>query len=1250
MPSDYPLEQLGPEDFQRLCQALLLADYPGLQALPVAMPDGGRDAFAWIIEGLRRTTHVFQVKFHRKPLSVQDPHKWLLAVVEEEATKVATLVREARASEYTLLTNVPGTSHLGGGSIDRAQAAMNAALGIPARCWWRDDVVRRLDALPALRWAFPQLLTGADVLRQVVEAGLGEHRDRRMAALRAFLAKQHDDDLHVRFRQVELEIPLLELFIDVPTRLVTSAKRRRDRLKEQMAERAFFAHLALGDRAPLVALGEGEEFLISPDFYGYSLHRDAELAIGAATALLDPNFQSLVPLVVMEGAPGQGKSTLVQYICQVHRMRLLSKSMNGVAAAHRDGATRLPFKVELRDYAQWFRKENPFLPGEPVPGSWSPSIESFVAAQIEHHSGGIEFSVADLASVLGLSAAFLVLDGLDEVPDIPTRRHVVEELTKGVQRMSEVGQSLQVVVTSRPAAFANSPGFSPAMFRYFELNSITPELITEYAERWLKARHLHPAAAADVRRTLKTKLDQPHMRDLARNPMQLAILLSLIHTRGASLPDKRTALYDAYVDTFFSREAEKSPVVRENRDLLIDIHRYLAWLLHAEAEAEGSDGRITDHRLREVVSTYLAAEGHDAALGEDIFNGMVQRVVALVARIEGTYEFEVQPLREYFAARHLYDTAPYAPPGSDTRGSLPDRFDAVIRDRYWLNVARFLAGCFSKGELASLVESIRGLAESDGYDVTAYPRQVARMLLSDWVFTQAPRLIESVVAVMVDELGLQVLPGSPSTRRRTESNLSLPARSGREGVFERCMRVLDDKRNWNFAIQVALMAKANADRDDAYRQWWEKVSAVEGDERTRWVGYGLQLGVLHRSSDSDLDELLSDDPVNVSRLSHMMRAGHTDYCERDQTRAVALINGLLERRVFLGFPESRRVSPITGLGRALAQDRHLVFASRGRLEVMPPLYDEPSATAAARRVVEELGDLWPLPSEAWLSSVDPWDRIVETGRAEFGDGRAWVHLANCAADTQASTSPPSGAEILFDHDVALCQRARYARQRAGSHGWWERTLAAARQGFEVHLALALAFSWLGPKTMVRLLEGLNSRVNALSDAEFGQLFQAIQGVKGPFASARRTLRDVPSMSVDLSPRTATLLAERVGWEARRELHRRYVKSYEGRSRPIVEYRVQEELTLEALAAADSASVLRLARRAAAVGAWVPQPSSEARAMRRMPLETAREILARPSEYPLDLVLLAEIRADVVVTSSVRPIAAVATDEGWFDVP
>ena len=53
---------------------------------------------------------------------------------------------------------------------------------------------------------------------------------------------------------------------------------------------------------------------------------DEGTASGTATLLLSESGGGRLNQVVIEGAPGQGKSTLVQYLCQVHRMRLLENA------------------------------------------------------------------------------------------------------------------------------------------------------------------------------------------------------------------------------------------------------------------------------------------------------------------------------------------------------------------------------------------------------------------------------------------------------------------------------------------------------------------------------------------------------------------------------------------------------------------------------------------------------------------------------------------------------------------------------------------------------------------------------------------------------------------------------------------------------------------------------------------------------------------------------------------------------------
>jgi hypothetical protein len=139
---------------------------------------------------------------------------------------------------------------------------------------------------------------------------------------------------------------------------------------------------------------------------------------------------------VLEGAPGQGKSTITQYICQVNRLKLLShQDIAKLPDKHRDAPLRIPFRIDLRDFASWLSGKNPFAQDEQSPAVSTGSLESFIAAQVTHSSGGQTFSASDLISIAKNGHISIVLDGFDEVADVPTRRRVVDEITKAAIRI-----------------------------------------------------------------------------------------------------------------------------------------------------------------------------------------------------------------------------------------------------------------------------------------------------------------------------------------------------------------------------------------------------------------------------------------------------------------------------------------------------------------------------------------------------------------------------------------------------------------------------------------------------------------------------------------------------------------------------------------------------------------------------------------------------------------------------------------------
>lgn len=1258
---NYPLENLGPERFQEFCQALLIRENPNVQCFPVAQPDGGRDAVSYIPSQNTGKFVIFQVKYCRRPLAESDPQKWLLAIMEEELPKVRALVPRG-AVQYYLIANIHGTAHPGTGSIDQLSERLRIDFSIPFMCWWRDDINRRLDNAWALKWAYPELMTGPDFLRAIAESGLTEHPERREAAIRAFLTQQYSTDEQVRFKQVELQNNLLDLFVDVPVAF-------REHPTEPRQLRLFQGIV----NSLLQSSPDSDEAADLGGQYEYRYHH--EPPVGAATLLLNRRFPSRFPHIVLEGAPGQGKSTIAQYVCQVHRMRLLNDdiALAKLPPDHRNNVlTRLPIKIDLRDFATWLAKQDPFTTDEKreAPIGWAKSLEAFIAAMIAFNSGGTHFTTDDLIAVLRISSVLIVFDGLDEVADIGRRQEVVEEIIRGIQRVEANAASVQTVVTSRPAAFANSPGMPSDKYPYFHLASLTRGLIDQYAERWLRARRIDSKESADFKKTLREKLEYPHLRDLARNPMQLAILLSLILTRGTSLPDKRTALYDSYIDLFFSRESEKSPVVREHRDLLIDIHRYLAWVLQSEAERGNSQGSVSQDRLQQILAGYLEVEGHDTKLAKELFTGMVERVVALVSRVEGTFEFEVQPLREYFAARFLYETAPYSPPGREQKGTKPDRFDALARNLYWTNVTRFYAGCFSKGELPALVERLEDLALEEGFKSTTHPRRLAATLLADWVFSQNPKSVGRVVNLILDGIGLRYLLASGIPERRIHglwNPFVLPSKCGREELVRKCFDVLANHPARDYGMEIVALLKANTTSvDESIRFWMER---ARSPLPYGWLEYGLHLGVLSRLPIDSLVKLVEAPESPRRPLKLLYRARRLDYLERDEEYFEASVVAVLNRDIF---PQQQRrmESALDALTHALDLGRYAVaFSDRVPVPLSKVLADrntlgylrwpaELATSTEAYRSHKRCVELAAIAEEEsnktgaeWATEIGPWERLVEAGREYWGDRWAFFCLADLAAGIRSTSERYLNFADLLDHSLSLCRRVRSARLKSGQTAWWESQFRACRSIEDCMLTALVAITWARPDTLVAIHECLNEGLARMDNVRWHKVINASRRVI-TYAHLRRddvySVLDVDSLSSALSPVTVVALAARAVPESAQKLYAKYFSGEFSEDPDVLDFVQAGALDLEGLGSREWRPDLARVRRCYKSGSLEPfRMELRRKRVRTLPIEIARAIAAEPSEYPSYLVSLAEESCSRNVTRRAKPVADVAEREGWF---
>jgi hypothetical protein len=179
-----------------------------------------------------------------------------------------------------LVTNVPSTSRQGVGTYDRLDKRLEEhtkAFGFDEMsCVWREALNAWVDNAPTeTKWTYAEMLAGWDLIRYLVAEHVGAAQDRGLRDLiRKVAASQWEEDERVKFSQADVDREkVVDLFVDVTA----------DRVR------------AVGpgglDRLPIATIGGTAEYLL----------------------------HSAAPFTLVRGAPGQGKSTLSQYVCQIHR-------------------------------------------------------------------------------------------------------------------------------------------------------------------------------------------------------------------------------------------------------------------------------------------------------------------------------------------------------------------------------------------------------------------------------------------------------------------------------------------------------------------------------------------------------------------------------------------------------------------------------------------------------------------------------------------------------------------------------------------------------------------------------------------------------------------------------------------------------------------------------------------------------------------------------------------------------------------
>ncbi len=374
--------------------------------------------------------------------------------------------------------------------------------------------------------------------------------------------------------------------------------------------------------------------------------------------------------VLVVGAPGSGKSTLVAYL------------------ATRLAAGRGPSELGWSEEA---------LPLVVIARSW--------------HGKGLEpRTIADhlrcerevIEGALESGRCVLFVDGIDEVP-IEQRQELTESLVELTGRYPR----LRFVATSRPIGAPGEVEKSLPALEPFRLAELTPDEVDDFVDKWCRAAETSVRtdlaaarkAAGEAAANLKASIARSEpVRRIAVNPLLASILCTVHRFHGQRIPERRVALYEKCTDALlYEWDSAKLPSgaligqldAVAKRRLLMAVARRL------------HDGHLAELAEPEVVAELAAVLpelGQPSEPAANIVAEIRDRSGLLVERRPGFFSLSHLTFQEYLTALDYVRT-----------GSLEQLFGH--HDDPWWHEVIVLAAGVPGGDPASLVD---GLLEQDG--------------------------------------------------------------------------------------------------------------------------------------------------------------------------------------------------------------------------------------------------------------------------------------------------------------------------------------------------------------------------------------------------------------------------------------------------------------------------------------------------------------------------------------------------------
>lgn len=718
MNDTYELSSLNPAVFENLVNALVLKVLGSGATGFGPGGDGGRDgyfegeaAYPSSTERWNGTWYI-QSKFHAPHLST-NAQNWLIQQVRSEI-KAFTRPDSSRQrpDNWIIATNIDLSGITDSGSYDTIKSMLvSEGLGhMQLDIWGGQKIIELLRANLDVATAYGHFLTPGHVLTLLYEevSALAEERITLEEIVRFFVVTSFTENLFTKLDRagaVARARPAVhDLFIDLPYSLIFG--RRAQDIFKTLAQSAAQCH-----RYSLRAADSDKWRLWS---------RQAKRA----------------RVFLIKGGPGQGKSTIGQYLCQVNRAHLLLESGSphihaaarenvialkelAVAAGFWPTSGRIPIQIELKEYAHWRSKRDPQM---------AKGILSFIAESVER-SSECRVYPKTIKNALRKRAWIAIFDGLDEVPNDQK-----DDVAKDVMHflndvVIEIDSDILAICTSRPQGYSGQ--FATLDGPAIDLALLDIETSLRCADPLLRFGQsaVDGQKAVDI---LKAASVSPSIRELMTTPLQAHIMATVVRDGGRP-PERRWRLFQSFYEVMRRRESQKdfddpqiAKLLREEDLFLKAVHMRLGFALHARAEVSaGAQTMLTRSEFKELVTDVIEHLGDPDVMAAVaiVMEATTDRLVLVSTPDSGEQvRFDIRQLQEFFAAEFLYADL------------TPDEVGARVRvigvDAHWREVMHFLLSALiagrRRGEFSVAVIELGAINAGDpGHQNVAFKRRTS---------------------------------------------------------------------------------------------------------------------------------------------------------------------------------------------------------------------------------------------------------------------------------------------------------------------------------------------------------------------------------------------------------------------------------------------------------------------------------------------------------------------------------------------